>query len=102
MTNKSLLTISFIVICSISFAQDNYKIDSLENVLKKNLPDTMRLNLYQQLFKQNTYINPDKAVDYVNKQRALAKKTNNKTEFARSTFNLGVINAIKGNYENAR
>ncbi|MEM8845597.1 MAG: tetratricopeptide repeat protein [Bacteroidota bacterium] len=60
--------------CLCLFAQENPRLDSLLNVLKKQKDDTLKVLTLEELFLEELYTNPAKAKEYIEQGLSLSKK----------------------------
>ena len=109
---KKILFLLIIIVLSINaYTQDQHKIDSLQNELKKFevkkkqlgakvplLYDSTAANILVELSIAYWSNNPDKAMDYANKCLALSEKIGYKKGIGRAYNSIGVINLNKGDY----
>jgi signal transduction histidine kinase/Tfp pilus assembly protein PilF len=75
--------------CGLLIAQQ-LQIDSLVMVLDKQLPDTQKIDVYNNLSYNYSFIDVNKGVEYGLLARDLAKKINDSTRFGSALVNLGV------------
>jgi len=93
-----IILLSCLLVTYYSFAQDQTKIDSLQNLLKTKLKDTTRIKTLNALGWELKYVNPDTSIYYSERALALAQKAGWEKGIANSIRNAGVFNHIQGNY----
>ncbi|MFH1320379.1 MAG: tetratricopeptide repeat protein [Bacteroidota bacterium] len=81
-------------------AQNQTKIDSLENLLQTDIEDTTRVNTLNALGQELMYQNTDTSIFIIRYALELAVKNEDKKGQANAFRCLGVCNGIKGNYLN--
>jgi len=74
------------------------KIDSLQNLLKTNIPDTTLINTLNTLAWELSYKNIDTAILLSNRALKLAEPQDMKKEIAESYHNLGRFHQLRGVY----
>ncbi|MCC7302929.1 MAG: tetratricopeptide repeat protein [Bacteroidia bacterium] len=87
-----------LLICSFSFAG---KIDSLENVLLQQGPDTHRILTLNRLCREYIYKDLEKALHYGSEAATLSEKLKYNRGLSRAYNSLGIIYRNKADYENA-
>ncbi|WP_339811659.1 ATP-binding protein [uncultured Imperialibacter sp.] len=75
---------------SLSSSSQPAFIDSLENVLKTNIPDTSRINILNALAEKYRYSNPEKIYQYSHSARAKALTKAFAPGLTRSMYNLAI------------
>jgi signal transduction histidine kinase len=98
---KKILILFFALQSTVSlFAQNNEQkiIDSLNIELNKEIEDTAKVKIINQIASTYLYINPDIALKKSNLGLKLAQKTNYKKGIITSYINLGIINCVKSDY----
>lgn len=88
----------FYFISSITFAQKNAQTDSLMNLLSKDIPDTTRVNVLNDLAKKFLDL-PDSSYSFASIALELGKKIDYKKGLARTYSRMGEIYNAKGNYD---
>lgn len=83
-----------------SFAQQS-KMDSLLQLLATAPKDTVRVNIYNQLFLEYEFVDDQKAGNYLEKALELATRIHYKKGIADSYMRLGYFAEDKGNYPEA-
>jgi len=73
-------------------------VDSLKNILKTSIPDTLRVQVLNQLSFRLSGSNPDLGLKYAYKALELATKSNYERGISKAYNNLGIIMRIKGDY----
>lgn len=98
----------FLLLFKFIIAQNQTKIDSLENILKNTQDDTLKLKILNKLALTIKNSNPEKALQYAVQQLELSeaycrKNTHpsNRENIVKAYNNLGVINKSLGNYDKA-
>ena len=84
-----------------AFTQNENIIDSLENKLKQNLPDTSRLIILNELSFQYCFANPNVAFNYIQKALDLSRKLRNQQAESEAYFNQGIAYSLKGKHDSA-
>jgi signal transduction histidine kinase len=82
------------------FAQNRYqkRIDSLENVLTTNLPDSLRLKTINHLAGYYSETNEDRFLELSDEAIKLINSTKNKYEIANAYFNNAMAAEVRGEY----
>ncbi|MEQ8810336.1 MAG: histidine kinase [Imperialibacter sp.] len=75
---------------SLSSSSQPAYIDSLENVLKTDIPDTSRINILNELAEKYRYSNPEKIYQYSHSARAKALTIAFAAGLTRSMYNLAI------------
>ena len=73
-------------------------VDSLKNILKTSIPDTLRVQVLNQLSFRLSGSNPDLGLQYAYEALELAKKNNYERGISKTYNSLGVIMRVKGDY----
>ncbi len=96
---KNLLTPLLLLFSFYSIAQNNQSLDSLLKEADKDLPDSVKLSIYNKI--GDIYIdnNALKAVGYFEKVTELAKKMKSPLKEANSYYDLGFTYLLLANYE---
>src|ERR1041385_1949029 len=92
--------ISFIFIMCFGalFAQNN---DSLENLLKTNIPDTVKLQILTDLSWNSLYSDLDKSMKFAEQELQLAQKINNQKYIGQGYNDIGIVHIKRNNYPEA-
>jgi serine phosphatase RsbU (regulator of sigma subunit)/tetratricopeptide (TPR) repeat protein len=85
---------------SFAFAQQS-KVDSLLRILASAPRDTVRVNIYNQLFLEYEFVDDQKAGNYLDKALELATRIHYKKGIADSYIHLGYFAEDKGDYNEA-
>ncbi|OFX79021.1 MAG: hypothetical protein A2X12_05875 [Bacteroidetes bacterium GWE2_29_8] len=86
---------------NISYSQ-KFKIDSLENVLKKyKEDDTNKVNILNDLCWSYGSVQPDKAIEYGERSNIISQRINYKKGIAESYKNIGVVYYRRSDYKKA-
>ncbi len=85
----------------LAHAQQNEKLEKLEQFLVQCPPDTTKLKTYSELINSYTYTNPTRAVELCNQMLALADSLNNKTYIAIAQKSRGNQYFLQGDYADA-
>ncbi|MDT3405618.1 tetratricopeptide repeat-containing sensor histidine kinase [Mucilaginibacter terrae] len=93
-------TLCLVVFAAPVFAQKQ-KVDSLENLLKKSMPDSARLRLLQQVTEAYSSVDPKKKFYYANIYKQLANKLGNHEAVADSYVNMGISYGIQSRLDSA-
>lgn len=93
------ITLLFLLICSLAFAQP--VIDSLKRVLNVTKQDTAKANLYNKISAGFRDINPDSTAWYASKAEVISVKLNYAVAHGNAFINKGNSNLIKGDYDGA-
>jgi serine phosphatase RsbU (regulator of sigma subunit) len=78
-------------------AENDHQTDSLINLLSKQLPDTLRVKVLNEIAR-NIVDYPDSSLKYAISAEELSKKTGYEFGIARSISNIGEVYNAKGNY----
>ena len=93
------LTFSTILFASSGFSQG--KIDSLKNLLKGNLSDSLRIRALIVVSQEYQFIDIDKSIQYGKEATTLADSKNYKWAKPLTYINLGSYYSIQGDYASA-
>src|SRR5690242_7360822 len=94
-----LLFVLFLCIAFISTqAQNQNKIDSLLNVLKRANEDTNKVNILNALGRELSSSNPDTTIILANQALSLSVKAKSKKHIANSYHVMAWADLVKGNY----
>ena len=91
----------FLLIPFCSFPQNKRLMDSLKAELKKELPDTTKVIVLNQLGRKYKYRNPDTSFILINEALELSLKIKWEKGVANSEHNIGGYNLNIGNYSEA-
>ncbi|HRH57872.1 MAG TPA: tetratricopeptide repeat protein [Chitinophagales bacterium] len=97
---KNLLIICMLFCCFYAFSQ-NYKTDSMQNLLKREQPDTTKATILIALGKQYQAASPDTAYYYLQQAYKISKKHNYLSGISKSAALIGNIYLDAGNYPKA-
>ncbi len=100
MTLKTAALTAFLLFCT-TFLHAGNKADSLALILKGDIPDTVRIDVYNKLSFELKNTNPSLAVEYALKAVELSTKLNRPKDIARSQHTVGTIYYIQANYPEA-
>src|SRR6185503_10971531 len=99
MRKKIWAAVVFTATCfQICTAQNQNKVDSLLNVLKRAKEDTSKVNTLNALGDEMLYINPDTSIILANQALALSEKLTSKKHNADSYLLIACYDNMKGNY----
>ncbi len=99
---RFLLFLYFLMFTVQVFSQDQVRVDSLENLLKKAKNDTLKVNLLNQLFAEHINTDTTLARDYTNQTYRLSKRSGYTRGIAAHYLNLANLDRSGGNYRQAR
>ena len=99
--NKYLTISNFILFVFLSFTctAQSPEIDSLKNLLKTNLEDDVKMEIYADLSDKHIYIDPTIAKKYNDTLSSIATELNNEKYIYKSKYNASVILSRLGNFE---
>ena len=84
------------------FPQDRVKIDSLEELLRKEKYDTAKVDLLDQLFLEQIETDTTSAQELINQYLKLSRKSDYSAGIARYYYLLANLNITKRNFREAR
>ncbi|MGZ4042351.1 MAG: tetratricopeptide repeat-containing sensor histidine kinase [Bacteroidia bacterium] len=93
--NRRLISYFLLLNIFIGFGQ----VDSLEQLLKKNIADTTRLKVLDDLSWNYAALNIEKSEEYAKQLLQLAQKTNNQKYIAVGYNNLGIVQIKRSDYK---
>ena len=85
---RSLVAVSFLCLCNLTFAQ---RYDSLLSAIRKSKSDTTTINLYHLLAIEVNLEKPDLALAYEDSALLTAKRIDNPKFISRTLTNIGAI-----------
>jgi signal transduction histidine kinase len=88
-----------LLVCTPAVSQ--HKIDSLNNELKKDLPDSSKVSLLIALSKEYQYLDYKKSKQYASDAVRLAEDKNLKKSKSRAYSNIGTLYTLGGDYSSA-
>jgi serine phosphatase RsbU (regulator of sigma subunit)/Tfp pilus assembly protein PilF len=95
---RNLISLLTFFVLFISSNAQNSKIDSLETLLKTNIPDTSRVVIFNDLSRAYMQKSIDKGFDYAEKAKQLAEKIDFPKGLANAYNNTGVLYWQHGDY----
>ena len=101
---KKIKHFSFCVLmslCCFSIHAQKEEATPLLQELKKNIPDTTRLNIYTKLSTVYTFSDPEKKFYYANKSRILADKLGIDTLVVHGYIDMGISHGIRNSTDSA-
>ncbi len=96
---KRIIIFIFFNVFIFNATAQNYYVDSLKSVIKKNENDTTVIKSYLKLYEEFEYSNTDTAIYYCKQALTLSINTNNKKLEAYSLYYLGGLYDTQGIYE---
>ncbi len=96
-----LLSYFFLWLSTISWAQDQPKIDSLQSLLGQRMADTSRVKLLNELFMEYLFVDTQQAKEVVNEALSLSKKSKYKKGEANALNRMGIYFYVTGEYPQA-
>jgi len=96
---KKILVFTFFYILTFNATAQNYYVDSLKSIVKKNENDTTVIKNYLKLYEEFEYSNTDTAIFYCQQALALSLKIDNKKYEAYSLYYIGGLYDTQGIYE---
>jgi hypothetical protein len=98
---RSLWTYLFIWLLGATAASGQATVDSLENALKQNIPDSSRIAVLISLSREYQYTNINLSRELAEKALRVAEAGNIRKQKIRAYQNLGALYAISGDYSSA-
>ncbi|WP_406684620.1 sensor histidine kinase [Seonamhaeicola sp. MEBiC1930] len=99
---RKLLSLTFLMLASYCFPQDNSKIiDSLKQVIYSKPSDSIKIKAYSDLCWYYRTISKDSAFKYGNLTLQLSKETNNKSGEAQAYNDIGILHYDLADYAKA-
>ncbi|MFD2921937.1 tetratricopeptide repeat protein [Terrimonas rubra] len=98
---KGFLLLTALVLFVTAFAQQKKYIDSLLTEIDKHPPDSVLVDLYDEIGQVVSQNNPTKAIEYLEKGKAIAEKARLQIAYANFWYSIGFNYRVKGKYDQA-
>jgi signal transduction histidine kinase len=96
--HKDFILLVFSLILSFNVQSQYLEIDSLESLLKTNLPENVRVKMLYQISRELVYVDPVRAMEYAKESEKLALKLKSRIDQAYAYRIFSAVYASKGFY----